>query len=117
MKELAEKIRSAAADLRRLEGGWYPSKDDLANAVVLNDWLEGIESQTNQHVLWGQSVNHPILGTRLITTSPVLWISEDRTIARTLSRWYSLGKPTAPVTVREPSADRSDLEDLGPPRG
>ncbi len=114
MKELAEKIMSAAADLRRLEAGWRPTEVDLEEAVGLDDWLQGIDCETKQHVLIGQSVGHPILGDRLITTSPVLWISQDRKIARTLSRWYRLRKPAALVTAHQTSADRAKPEDPGP---
>ncbi len=117
MKELAEKIMSAAADLRRLESGWCPTEADLEGAVGLDDWLEGIDRATNQHILMGRSVGHPILGDRLITTSPVLWISQDRKIARTLSRWYRLRNAASLVTVNQPSADRADPEDPGPQLG
>lgn len=98
MRELVQKITDAAADLRRLEEGWLPSDADLRDAVILEDWMIGRDPLTGQTVFWGRSIGHPILGDRLITTSPLIWVSEDRTIARTLSRWYRLGKCASPPT-------------------
>ena len=92
MHELVQKIKAAAADLQRLEDGWMPSQADLRDAVILEDWRIAGDPITGQIVFWGRSIGHPILGDRLITTSPLVWISEDRTIARTLSRWYRLGR-------------------------
>ena len=92
MHELVQKIRAAADDLRRLEEGWMPSQADLRDAVILEDWMIAGDPVTGQTVFLGRSIGHPILGDRLITTSPLVWISEDRTIARTLSRWYRLGR-------------------------
>ncbi len=92
MREFVQKITAAAADLRRLEEGWMPSEADLRDAVILEEWTIGGDPLTGQTVFWGRSIGHPILGDRLITTSPLIWISEDRTIARTLSRWYRLGR-------------------------
>jgi hypothetical protein len=96
MRTRIDKIRSARADLRRLREGWRPDATDLANAVGLEDWLPAVDPTINLPFLMGNSVGHPILGDQFITTSPVLWISEDRTIARTLSRWYRLGKCALP---------------------
>lgn len=98
MQELVERIKLASADLERLEQGWRPSAQDLADAVFLDNWIIGIQPNTNQTVFWGEAVGHPILGNRHIVTSPILWVSKDRQIARTLSRWYRLGEP-APVSI------------------
>lgn len=91
MRELVEQIKLASVDLRRLEEGWRPSEADLREAVVLRNWIVGVDPHTNQTVFWGEALGHPLLGDRLIVTSPVIWISKDRRIARTLSRWYRLG--------------------------
>ncbi|WP_206735217.1 DUF6634 family protein [Bosea sp. Tri-44] len=112
MRELVEKITAASADLRRLEKGWLPSGADLSSAVTLEGWVIGVDPQTNQTVFWGRSIGHPILGDRLIMTSPVLWVSKDRTIARTLSRWYRLGKP-AELALHPCGSDPDDQEPVG----
>ncbi|MGF7054755.1 hypothetical protein GGC47_003959 [Bosea sp. OAE752] len=108
MRELVQKITDAAADLRRLEEGWLPSDADLRDAVILEDWMIGRDPLTGQTVFWGRSIGHPILGDRPITTSPLIWVNEDRTIARTLSRWYRLGKCASPPTdVPSPEPEAS----------
>lgn len=109
MRELVQKIKAAAVDLRRLEEGWMPSSADLRDAVILEDWMIGGDPVTGQTVFWGRSIGHPILGDRFITTSPLIWISEDRTIARTLSRWYRLGRAanlSLDASHLEPGPDR-----------
>lgn len=95
MSDIAEKIAAAQSDLRRLQDGWRPSEEDLNEAVRMTDWLLSTGS-TGLPVLLGSAVDHPLLGTQLITTSPVLWMNEDQTIARTLSRWYRLSPPATP---------------------
>lgn len=112
MQELVERIKLASADLERLEQGWRPSAVDLADAVFLDNWIIGIQPNTNQTVFWGEAVGHPILGNRHIVTSPVLWISEDRTIARTLSRWYRLGR--AANLSLEPSPSEAEPDRSSP---
>lgn len=91
MPEFAEKVAAAKADLLRLKQGWRPDSFDLANAVGLENWLPAIDPETKLPVLIGNAIGHPRLRDGLITTSPLLWLSEDRKIARTLSRWYKLG--------------------------
>lgn len=104
MPSLAERVASAAADLRRLSEDWRPSEADLADAVGLENWMLAIDGEFP--VLIGDAVGHPLLGDQFITTSRVLWISEDRTIARTLSRWYRLGTSALSAPdVRDPQDD------------
>lgn len=111
MQELVERIKLASADLVRLEQGWRPSPLDLVDAVSLDNWVIGIQPHTNQTVFWGEAVGHPILGNRHIVTSPILWISKDRQIARTLSRWYRLGEPAALSLDSPCQSDASNLDD------
>lgn len=102
------RLAAAIADLKRLKTGWRPGDPDLIHAVGLEDWQFGMDRGTNLPVLMGQSIGHPILGDRWITTSPVLWMSEDWTTARTVSRWYKLGRPAARalgITADEPGSD------------
>lgn len=108
MRSLADKIVAAAADLERLQAGWYPSQEDLADAVGLEDWSILGDPGSRGQILCGTSINHPALGSRPITTSNLLWISDDQRIARTLSRWYRLGRRFAPSTM-EPSADEPEV--------
>lgn len=107
MHELVERIKLASVDLQRLEEGWVPSDADLREAVVLRNWIVGVDPHTNQTVFWGEALGHPLLGDQFIVTSPVLWISKDRQIARTISRWYRLGRCAASPAEDPPMSSPS----------
>lgn len=92
MSDMVEKVAAARADLRRLQSGWRPSEEDLGDAVLMTGWFVTTGS-SGLPVLMGNAVDHPLLGSQLITTSPLLWMDDDQTIARTLSRWYRLSPP------------------------
>ncbi len=89
----AEKLRSAYRDLDLLRSGWRPDPD--IEAVPLDSWFPITHRELGLPALAGHA-DHPRLGSQLITTSPVLWISEDWKLARCLSRWYRLGEPGSP---------------------
>lgn len=83
------RMRRALVDLQRLQDGHEPSPDDLASAPLLNDWcLLG-------PYLAGVVTGHPVIadGDSCIT-SMVLALASDRTWARTVSRFYRLGRPS-----------------------
>lgn len=84
-----QKLRSAYADLDLLRSGWRP--DATIEAVPLDRWFPVMHRSLDLPALAGNA-EHPRLGGSMITTSPVLWIDEARTIARCLSRWYRLGE-------------------------
>jgi hypothetical protein len=94
-------------DIDRNAGRLHVGIRNLADAVTLDNWIIGIQPNTNQTVFWGEAVGHPILGNRHIVTSPILWISKDRRIARTLSRWYRLGEP-APLSIEPMRCHEAD---------
>lgn len=85
----SDKVRSAYRDLDLLKSGWRP--DAMIEAVALDGWYPVSHRALDLPALAGWA-DHPRLGQQLITTSPVLWIDEARTIARCLSRWYRLGE-------------------------
>lgn len=68
-----------------------PSETDLAQAPVLSDWKAAI-SPGGHVILWGEVVDHPLLGTASITTSQLIAIDPEAGWARTASRWYGLGR-------------------------
>lgn len=68
-----------------------PSKADLAQAPVLSDWKAAI-SPGGHVMLWGEVINHPLLGNASITTSQLIAINPEAGWARTASRWYRLGR-------------------------
>lgn len=92
------KVRDAWRDCDLIASGWRPSADILDAAPFLDKWMPIMHRGLRMPALAGKIDDHPRLrGSRIITTSPVLWVSEDRTYARCLSRWYRLGQPLEPV--------------------
>jgi hypothetical protein len=92
------RVAALLADMERIHRGQSPG--DLAGSEppILDRW---ILASTMVPCLAGLSTGHPRLvgENRLIGTSDLWLLSEDRSWARTLSRWYRLGRP----------ADHSDL--------
>ncbi len=88
-----EQARLAAllSDMEMLRAG-VPPKDVAADAPLLDRWLVAHRPAA---CLLGQSTGHPLLPGigREIVTSDLMLLSEDRSWARTLSRWYRLGRP------------------------
>lgn len=96
--KLQENFQSAIADLERLRGGWRPDADALAHAPTLSGWSPLPGPDRDCPSLTGKVSGHPTLGkSDFSMTSALLWISEDRTLARTLSRFYRLGLASAGV--------------------
>lgn len=86
-----EKIAACAVDLSLLRTGWRPSEADLYDAVPLCNWSPLVHRGLKLPALGGYA-DHPTLGRTLITTSPVIWVDREQTIARCLSRWYRLSQ-------------------------
>ncbi|TPK81160.1 DUF6634 family protein [Mesorhizobium sp. B2-4-17] len=88
----ADRLVALAADLERVRRGAPPEAMADEEAPILDRW---ILAQRIVPSLAGLSTGHPKLGgaNRLIGTSDLWLLSEDRTWARTLSRWYRLGRP------------------------
>jgi len=103
-----EKLRSAYRDLDLLRSGWRP--DATIEAVSLDGWYPIRHRSLDLPALAGWA-DHPRLGQTEITTSPVLWIDEGRTIARCLSRWYRLGEARTHV-MHIPLTGWDDVETL-----
>ncbi|MCC8961637.1 hypothetical protein H8A95_04700 [Bradyrhizobium sp. Pear76] len=82
-------------DFKALLRGEPPSPKELANAPLIEDWSPAITGAPNgrQMTLVGVVSGHPTLtDERRIETSPVVWIDRHRRWARTMSRFYLLGK-------------------------
>ncbi|MBX9910827.1 MAG: hypothetical protein K2Z25_19245 [Beijerinckiaceae bacterium] len=108
MSTLSEKIRAAYRDLDLLKSGWRPGPD--VEAVPLDQWFPIVHRGLDLPALAGDA-DHPRLGSTLITTSPVLWVSDDQTLARCLSRWYRLGQPRR-LSARVPLCGWDDIAAL-----
>ncbi|MCS4091375.1 hypothetical protein [Rhizobium sp. BK176] len=82
---LVEKLRRLADDLENAE----TSTGTRVPEVFLKDWFL---VQRPVPSLVGQSFGHPnIVDGRSACTSQLFFLDERRGLARTLSRWYSLG--------------------------
>ena len=80
--------------IRAAEHG--PSCDELAVAPILDCWRVMIAPHPYPiPVLWGEVSGHPKLGTDLITTSRLVALDRHAGRARSVSRWYRLGRPFA----------------------
>jgi hypothetical protein len=88
-----EQARMAAllSDMEMLRAG-IPPEDLATDAPLLDRWLVAVRPAS---CLLGQSTGHPLLPgvNRKIVTSDLMLMSRDRSWARTLSRWYRLGRP------------------------
>lgn len=87
-----ERLSALVADAARLRNGASPEALARGEAPVLDRW---VITQRFVPCLAGLSTGHPRLPgeNRLIGTSDLWLLCEDRTWARTLSRWYQLGRP------------------------
>jgi hypothetical protein len=92
------RLAALVTDIGSIRDGVSPEALADADAPILDRWVFG---QRLVPCLAGMSTGHPKLpgANRLIGTSDLWLLSEDRSWARTLSRWYRLGRP----------ADQADL--------
>lgn len=86
------RLRALVADFERVGDGALPESLAGQEAPFLDRWSVG---QRAIPCLVGLSTGHPKLPgqNRLIGTSDLWLLSEDHCWARTLSRWYRLGRP------------------------
>lgn len=86
------RLQAARAALERISRGESPTAEELASAPLLDFWCVVVEPPFP--VLQGVVTGHPRLADgAMIGTSPLLWLAEDQSAARTLSRFYRLGVP------------------------
>jgi hypothetical protein len=89
---LPPRLRQARAALQRIARGESPTAEELATAPKLEFWCIVVDQP--YPVLQGVVTGHPHLADgALIATSPLLWLADDRSAARTVSRFYRLGVP------------------------
>lgn len=86
------RLSSLVADMEAIRLGASPESLSKEEAPILDHW---VMAQRPISCLAGLSSGHPLLfgSGRLIATSDLWLMSADRTWARTLSRWYRLGRP------------------------
>ncbi|RWM39942.1 DUF6634 family protein [Mesorhizobium sp.] len=86
------RLSALVADMEAIGRGLAPEDLVEGEAPLLDRWILGHRPIP---CLVGLSTGHPRLPgeNRPIATSDVWLMSEDRSWARTLSRWYKLGRP------------------------
>lgn len=78
--------------IRAAERG--PADNDRASAPILDFWRVLIDRRSHpMPVFWGEVSGHPKLGTDMITTSRLVALDRYAGWARSVSRWYRLGRP------------------------
>jgi hypothetical protein len=87
-----ERTAALVADMESIRRGVPPQVMAGDDAPVLDRW---VLAKRGAPCLAGLSTGHPKLvgENRLISTSELWLLSKDRSWARTLSRWYRLGRP------------------------
>jgi hypothetical protein len=85
--ERAAALERAIEDLRQAEAGEVP---DLADAPIIDDWL--IVDLDGALAMVGLVTGHPTLPDSIVMTSVLVGINEQAGWARTVSRWYRLGR-------------------------
>lgn len=77
--------------MQRIQRGELPGAAELEQSPRLDHWAVCIDGPFP--VLVGVVSNHPLLDDGWITTSPLIFISDDKQLARTVSRFYRLAAP------------------------
>lgn len=91
LKGHVERLERLATDLRMLADGHAPLEDCLHSAPLLDPYTV---TAADVFCLEGWVDSHPILGgPKLIVTSPIWYMADDFSWARTYSRFYRLGSP------------------------
>lgn len=100
-QDLLRRLDAAGEALERLEAGDMPTAAELAAAPRLDWW--SISEDGPFPVLQGVVSGHPSLHDgAYVATSPLIWIADDKALARTLNRLYKLG-PRLEETLQRPN--------------
>jgi hypothetical protein len=94
--EEIERLQRLAADLAALRDGHGPTAADLSGAPILDSWTF---AKSPASCLIGLVSDHSLLlgAGRPIVTSDLWILAEHQGWARTLSRWYRLGRRRGPL--------------------
>ncbi|MFW5833425.1 MAG: DUF6634 family protein [Pseudomonadota bacterium] len=96
------RLERALEAARRVQRGDGPTPAELAAAPRLDAWC--VDGTGRYAVLTGIVTGHPrLVDGSAIRTSALLWLAEDGTAARTVSRWYALGEPLEALLRQPPN--------------
>ena len=82
---LAQRLEQLKAALRRIRDGDLPCGAELERLPLLDHWAIAIDGPVR--LLIGVVSNHPLLDDGWCTTSPLMFISDDRKLARVYSQY------------------------------
>jgi len=85
-----QRIHRLSQDLRLIDELKAPRLTDYVNAPILEDWTIHYRMEP---ALVGMVTGHPSQPNGPTVTSGLFFLDETIGVARTLSRWYRLGKP------------------------
>jgi len=87
-----ERLQRLAVDLMSIRDGRGPTEADLADAPFLEGWSR---ERRPAFCLVGRAFGHPRLtgAGQPVMTSDLWVLNEEQGWARTISRWYRLGRP------------------------
>lgn len=88
---LSERVASAKADCERYYKTGGPTPEEIAAAPVLHAWTLHAGAAPGYYYLAGEVEGHPDIPDGPMTTSYVMWLPEDKPLARTVGRLYRLG--------------------------
>ncbi|MBH0240000.1 DUF6634 family protein [Methylobrevis albus] len=99
-ERLLRKLDCLVADMKALRDGSLPEALAGVEPPILDRWAPAFG---NNVYLVGLSTGHPrLIGeNKLISTSELMLVSEDRAWARTLLRWYRLGREVSRTELDE----------------
>ena len=90
LDDIIGRLERLAVDLRRIARREAPTSTELGSAPLVDNWV----LDPRPHVcLVGDLYGHPILRGPMVRTTEVWAIAPAQGWARTLSRFYRLGRP------------------------
>ena len=105
-----DRVINALRDMKKLNAGWRPSEADIGESVAyIDDWLLVRDDGAHASLHGVVTAHDRIKDGRRTWTSVVVWIDAEVRLARTISRWYRLGEPSARQAAREDMA-RMEVE-------
>lgn len=88
-RELARRIHDLSTDLLLIRELKAPTIRDIVGAPVIDNWAIGHRIEP---ALVGEVTGHPLAGPGPVVTSGLYYLDPVAGYARTLSRWYKLGR-------------------------
>ncbi|WEK03882.1 MAG: hypothetical protein P0Y65_17060 [Candidatus Devosia phytovorans] len=89
VRKTARLVHDLSRDLKLLQSVGHPAVESMIEAPLVEDWVLGYRLEP---ALIGTVVGHPLLADGPVTTSGIFYMDPSAGFARTLSRYYRLGR-------------------------